>query len=35
MFQGFIDQPFDDFGEHGQDFICVNNVSSPFILPAK
>jgi hypothetical protein len=35
MFQGFIEKPFDDFGEHGQDFICVNNVSSPFVIPAK
>jgi hypothetical protein len=35
MFQGFIDKPFEDLGEHGQDFLCVNNVSSPLIVPAK
>ncbi|MDR0573989.1 MAG: hypothetical protein LBG96_08185, partial [Tannerella sp.] len=33
MFRGFIEKPFDDFGEHGQDFICINNVSSPFSIP--
>jgi hypothetical protein len=35
MFQGFIEKDFDDLGEHGQDFICVNNVATPFIVPNK
>jgi hypothetical protein len=35
MFQGFIDKPFDDLGGHGQEFICVNNVSCPLPIAAK
>ncbi|MDR2472350.1 MAG: right-handed parallel beta-helix repeat-containing protein, partial [Tannerella sp.] len=30
MYQGFIDKPFDDLGQHGTDFVCVNNVFYPF-----